>query len=230
MTSLATLAGKGLVFQAVLDVATLPDWIANPIRYADIDLRYFQRLVMLGQGGGTLWDSIQADGFSSDHLFDDYSRRLVEELIEALDGPAYEVIYPSDVLMPLGRMAQHSGWGESSPLGLTINDEYGPWLAHRIVFLVDAPLELSQRSTTHPCTTCSDTPCVTACPVGAVTVETGFDVDACSQYRIADGSPCAHKCLARLACPIGTQFTYGDQQMKHHYASGLESIRRWYAS
>ena len=152
------------------------------------------------RGGGTLWDSIQADGFSSDHLFDDYSRRIVEELIEALDGPAYEVIYPSDVLMPLGRMAQHSGWGESSPLGLTINDEYGPWLAHRMVFLVDAPLELSQRSTTHPCTTCSDTPCVTACPVGAVTVETGFDVDACSQYRIADGSPCAHKCLARLAC------------------------------
>ncbi len=67
-----------------------------------------------------------------------------------------------------------------------------------------------------------------ACPAGAVTLETGFDVDACSVYRIGEESPCADKCLARLACPVGTEHTYGEAQMRHHYASGLESIRRWH--
>ena len=127
-------------------------------------------------------------------------------------------------------MAAHAGWGASSPLGLTINDRYGLWLAHRIVFLIDAPLTPTVVATAHPCTTCADTPCVTACPVNAVSVETGFDVDACSQFRIADESPCGDRCLARLACPIGTEFTYGPEQMAHHYASGLASIRRWYGA
>ena len=230
MTSLSTLADKGFLVQAVLDVESLPDWVTNPINCADIDLGYFQRLVMLGQGGPVLWNTMQAEGFESGDRFDDYSRKSVSEYAEALDNPALEIIYPSDILLPLGRMAELAGWGRSSPLGLTINDEFGLWFAHRMVFLIDAPLDLVRRSTSHPCRTCQDTPCVTACPVEAVSVEHGFDVDACSAFRILEHSPCADRCLARLACPIGTEHTYGREQMSHHYAAGLESIRRWYAS
>ena len=229
MGELDDLADQGFVFQAVLDVGELPDWILTPIEGSDIDPGRYQRLVMLGQGGTALWDTIQQSGFGSDDLFDDFSRSAVAGFVDTLGGPAHEVIYPSEILLPLGRMAELAGWGSSSPLGLSINDRFGLWLAHRIVFLVDAPLETLTGATAHPCTTCADTPCVTACPAGAVSVEDGFNVAKCSHLRIAPYSPCADKCLARLACPIGTEHTYGQDQMEHHYASGLASIKRWYS-
>ena len=229
MTSLADLAAKGLVFQAVLDVGELPEWIAGPLAASGVDLGRYRRLVMLGQGGPTLWDSIQAAGLDSTDPFDDYCIALVEELVETLGRPAARIVVPSEVVLPLGRMAEAVGWGRPSPLGLSINDRYGPWLAHRIVFLIDADLPVASPTPgPHPCASCAATPCVTACPVGAVSVEDGFDVDRCSRFRLRDGSPCADRCLARLACPIGTESIYGDEQMAHHYASGLESIRRWY--
>lgn len=228
MTTLASLAERGFVFQAVVDIDDLPDWVTTPIVSADVDLRHFQRLIMLGQGGPRLWDSMEAEGFQSENRFDDYARAAVAELSEALGDPACEVIYPADVLLPLGKMAQRAGWGASSPLGLTINDTYGLWLAHRIVFLIDADLPTTSHSTTHACDTCATVDCVSACPAGAVSIETGFDVDACSRFRISENSPCVDRCLARMACPIGTEHRYGEAQMAHHYASGLASIRRWY--
>ena len=230
MGALHGLAEKGFLLRAVLDVEGLPEWITRPIEDADVDPRRFQRLVMLGQGGKALWASIQASGFTSAHPFDDYSRSVVSDFVEDIGSPQHALVYPSDAHLPLGRMAAHVGWGRSSPLGLTINDRFGLWLAHRIVFLVDAPLETETASTTYPCSTCADTPCVTACPVGAVSVESGFDVDKCSHFRMAPYSPCADRCLARLACPVGTEHTYGEDLMRHHYASGLASIKQWYGS
>ena len=90
------------------------------------------------------------------------------------------------------------------------------------------PLPLDTQTSTHPCTTCADTPCVTACPVGAIDVANGFDVDSCSMFRLQPASPCADRCLARLACPIGTEYVYPQDQMRHHYAAGLVSIREFY--
>ncbi len=230
MTTLAGLADEGFLAQAVLDVDVLPDWISGPIRDKGIDLGRYRRLVMLGQAGPRLWETIRSAGLVDADPFDDYSRRAVADLVESLGSPAHEIIYPGEVMLPLGRMAGHVGWGGSSPLGLTINDVYGLWMAHRVVFLIDAALESSRDATTHPCDTCPDARCVTACPVGAVSVETGFDVDGCSRFRVERDSPCAGRCLARLACPVGTRFTYGPEQMAHHYASGLESIRQWHVA
>ncbi len=138
------------------------------------------------------------------------------------------MVYPAPVKLPLGRMAEHVGWGRPSPLGLTINDRYGLWLAHRVVFLVNAPLGLVTTTTTHPCSTCADTPCVSACPVGAVSVDHGFDVHACSRFRLTRDSPCANRCLARLACPVGAEYRYPENQMRHHYRTGLLSIQQFY--
>ena len=229
MASLQSLAARGFRFQAVFPVQDLPTWVTRPIETAGIDLRRFQRLIMLGQGGGALWDAIRREGFSSTDLFDDYSVAAVRDLVASLGDPAYEVIYPSEVLLPLGRMAQMAGWGKPSPLGLTINDRYGLWLAHRVVFLIDADLPVTEPlDSAHPCTTCSDTPCVTACPVGAVDTVSGFDVDACSSFRVRDDSPCADRCLARLACPIGPEHAYSEEQLRYHYLAGLASIKRWY--
>ena len=230
MTTLTTLAAKGFTLQAVFEVDTLPSWVSEPIRDAGLDRTRYQRLVMLGQAGPRLWDTVESERFAAEHRFDEFSRRCVAALVDSMGTPAHEVLYPGEVTLPLGRMAELAGWGRASPLGLTINDEYGLWLAHRIVFLIDAPLETRRLTSSHPCDDCADTPCVSACPVGAVSAETGFDVVACSEFRIGDRSPCADKCLARLACPIGTEHVYGPEQMAYHYAAGLDSIKTWYES
>lgn len=227
---LEMLARAGLVMQAVFPIADLPEWAVAPLLEDEADLGRYQSLVMLGQGGPRLWEHIAAVGPASQSRFDEASLALAERFVsEHLEGVDWRVVYPGEALLPLGRLAELAGWGRPSPLGLTINDEYGLWLAHRIVFLVDADLEAApQAGSIHPCDTCLDKPCVAACPVGAVDAIGGFDVDACATFRIAEDSTCANQCLARLACPVGVEHQYGRAQMTYHYQAGLESIRRFY--
>ncbi|MCP3976351.1 MAG: hypothetical protein GY720_17845 [bacterium] len=226
-------AAAGLVMQASLPVDTLPDWATHPMVPSGVDLSRYQSLVMLGQGGTRLWEYIAATSPRPDDTrFDNTAYGLAEKFVEDhIGGAAWEVVYPGHALLPLGRLAELAGWGRPSSLGLTINDRYGLWMAHRIVFLVDAPAALVSTDTSgHPCDTCLDTPCVTACPVGAVDATAGFDVDTCAAFRIEVDSVCAYQCLARLACPVAVEHRYGSDQMAYHYGSGLASIRRYYGA
>jgi epoxyqueuosine reductase len=225
------LADQGFALQAVLDVAALPPWVSTPMRAAGIGTSRYTRLVMLGQAGSTLWDTMEHAGYEADDRFDEFSKRCVSGWIaDAHPGAEHEVIYPGDALVPLGRMAELVGWGLPSPLGLTVHAEYGPWIAHRIVFLTDIDLALTAIDRLpHPCDTCVDKPCITSCPAGAVNANDPFDIGACASERVSEPTSCATQCLARNACPIGTQHRYGESQMRHHYGSGLDSIRLYAA-
>ena len=221
------LRDAGLVMQATLPLETLPAWAVEPMTAAEVAVEDFQCLVMLGQAGTRLWEYIQSIGTETEHPFDTVSQSLAASFVkDHLGAPNWQLVYPGPIPLPLGRLAELSGWGRASPLGLTINEEYGLWLAHRVAFLVDAPLPATEPAILpHPCDTCADRPCVSVCPVDAVDAISGFDITACSGFRILDESVCAHQCLSRSACPVGAQYRYGPEQMTHHYASGLASIR-----
>jgi hypothetical protein len=226
------LRDAGLVMQATFPLEAVPTWALEPLAGAGVAVEDFQSLVMLGQAGTRLWEYIQSLGAETEHPFDSVSRSLTASFVnDQLGAPNWQLVYPGPVPLPLGRLAELAGWGRASPLGLTINEEYGLWLAHRAVFLVDAPLPATEPAVfPHPCDTCTDRPCVSACPVGAVDAMSGFDISACSAFRIRNESVCAHQCLSRSACPVGAQYRYGPEQMTHHYASGLASIRRYLES
>jgi len=215
--------------QATLPLATLPAWAIEPIAAGGATVEDFESLVLLGQAGTALWDHIQQLQGNPQDPFDVVSLRLAASFVtDHLGDPHWQVVYPGPALLPLGRLAELVGWGRASPLGLTINDEYGLWLAHRVAFLVDAPLPATEAvGFPHPCDSCIGKPCVDACPASAVDAVSGFDIAPCSEHRIRDDSVCAYQCLARLACPVGAEYRYGPEQMAHHYASGLASIR-WY--
>jgi Fe-S-cluster-containing hydrogenase component 2 len=76
----------------------------------------------------------------------------------------------------------------------------------------------------HPCETCIEKPCLSACPVGAFSA-TGYDVTACAQHVGAvAGSECMSRgCLARRACPVGRSFAYSPQQAGFHMRAFLKA-------
>ena len=63
-------------------------------------------------------------------------------------------------------------------------------------------------------------PCLSACPVGAFT-DAGYDVEACARHLHAPaGCECRDRgCLARRACPVGTEHAYGPAQSAFHMAA-----------
>lgn len=223
------LVDAGLILQAVIDIDCAPD-IAGTLVAAGVDIDRMRSLVLLGQAGTRLWDRHVRHNLDRADPFDDTSRDLVTTWFEHHHPNAtWEVVYPGETLLPLGQLAEQVGWGRPSPLGLTIHSHYGLWIAHRIGFVTDLEFDRAPNplEAAHPCDDCADKPCETACPVGAVSSTSGFDVLTCANHRAPVGSGCEFRCPARSACPVGLDYAYGDTQMKHHYSAGLTSIRRW---
>jgi hypothetical protein len=224
------LAKKGLLLQAAFPLADLDPGLVEPILTSGADLSPFRTLVLLGQAGSTLFESEVKSHLDLANPFDDVVESLVGDWFEQ-NSPesAWALVYPGEIPLPLGQLAQLAGWGRASPLGLTINPTYGLWLAHRCVFVTDIEWDYHDAAGPHPCDSCVDRPCVAACPAGAVSVTNGFDVKACATHRAPLGSECEFSCRSRDACPVGAEHHYGPVQMKHHYESGLKSVREWLA-
>lgn len=220
----------GLNLIAVLNCADLPASIATPMLSSGVPLADYQRLVLLGHGGRRLWAALQAWGMQTADPVDYYSTQIARQFIrDYLGNPPVFWLYPqTGYLLPLQRLGELAGWSHPSPLGLGIHPEFGVWFAYRAAFLTTADLPLrveAQRPS--PCETCVQKPCITICPVGAV-LPARFDVESCAHYRLRDGSPCADRCLARLACPYFPQHRYTLPQIQYHYRHSLGTLRAWY--
>ncbi len=225
---IAQLEAKGLLLQAALPLATLAEELKAPLIAAGLDLASFQTLVLMGQAGPRFFEQTVSASREQADPFDAESIRLVADWF-ATNSPAAKlaIVYPGDIALNLGQLAELGGWGKPSPLGLTIHPEYGLWNAHRVAFLTDIAWDCAQPNRAHPCDTCEAKPCEAACPAKAVSLSDGFDVVSCTGQRAPAGSECEFRCSSREACPVGSEYRYGPIQMKHHYSSGLKSIRQY---
>ncbi len=227
----AFLDRQGLNLFACLVTADLPPPVRAFWERAGETGRY-TRLVLLGHGGRRLWQVLHQinPGLSGPDPIDRFSQAQVARFVtDYLDGADYRLLYPGDTPVPLGRLGELAGWCRPSPLGLGIHPTFGLWFAYRAAFLIAAPLPSVVTSPEPvPCATCHDRPCIAACPAGAVFAPAGFDVAACSTFRLQPASPCAGRCLARLACPAAPEHRYGDDQIAYHYGHSLATIRTYY--
>jgi Fe-S-cluster-containing hydrogenase component 2 len=68
-----------------------------------------------------------------------------------------------------------------------------------------------------PCGTCEAKPCLTACPVGALTVQ-GYDLHACHAFLDTDrGEECMGQgCAVRRACPVSARHARMPEQSAYH--------------
>ena len=190
----------------------------------------YRRLVLLGSAGKEIWERFQtaaaAEETKPPDPLDRHTERIVESLAAAFRAadPGVLAVYPFDHprrIVPWLALLEGSSQLRFTPFGVGIHSRFGPWFAWRAALLSELPLPLSPAEEESPCAACP-APCVAACPAGAVAKE-AFDWRACVDYRVAE-QPCRATCLARMACPVGTEYRYGKAQTAYHYSASLRMI------
>jgi len=217
----------GLNLQAVFSTDTLPESVARLMPERD---RYC-RLLLIAHAGPGLWQQLQASEFC-DHKepIDDYSRDCIERWLAAeLPGAEHKLLYPlngpaGSACPPLQQLGALAGWHHDSPLRIGVNERHGLWFAYRAMLFVDAELPVTTAvAAAAPCQSCFSQACRSACPVGAPGEE--FALSRCIDYRMSPESPCADRCLARMACPVGEASRYPDEQIRYAYQRSLATIK-----
>lgn len=176
-----------------------------------------QTVILIGNAGPEMWRAfIESRQDVADPL-DAWTRQTLTSIAEKLEATA---LFPFDgpPYLPFQTWAQKAETVFPSPIGPLIHPDYGLWHAYRGAFVFADSLPLpSRHDTASPCVTCLDKPCLSHCPVDAMS-EQGYDVPACvSHIQSAAGQDCRQDaCLARRACPIGENYQYATEQAGFH--------------
>ncbi|MEN9628466.1 MAG: hypothetical protein RJA10_1693 [Pseudomonadota bacterium] len=221
----------GLNRQHVFDLAGLPAEVLGPMD----PWAQETQLILFAHAGRRLWDRVQArragGELASSHPIDEHTVQTIRQWLEqALPGAHARFVYPFGLpearhvgLQSLGSLA---GWHHPSPFMVGIDATWGSWFAYRAVLLTDTALPASAAvDLGHPCPSCADKPCITACAGQALGSGT-MDMQACLRQRLAEPSPCALACVARAACPVGAEHRYDLSQVEHSGRGSLAAIRR----
>ncbi|MGC4407282.1 ferredoxin [Rhizobium rosettiformans] len=181
-------------------------------------------VVLIGVAGATMWPHFerwrmaQADHGGADPL-DRWSKMVIDQVANEVGA---EARYPSEApYQPFQRWAMRAEGLKPSPLGILIHPRFGLWHSYRGALLFrtwDEAQEEQAVTALHPCETCVEKPCLTACPAGAISLD-GFDVAACRAHLATpqgQGGCMVSGCLARNACPIGVGYRYPDSQLRFH--------------
>lgn len=184
-------------------------------------------IILIGNAGPDMFRRFARERDPQRDSMDDWTREVVEPLAEDLGASA---LYPfdTDPPWPFLTWARRGGAGHVSPLGLNIHPTYGLWHAYRAALLFPVAFDLPKVSPgAHPCESCADKPCLSACPVGAFDGK-GYDVDACARHVGGSlGAQCKRNgCLARHACPVGKDVSYVSEQSHFHMRAFLAARQK----
>ncbi|HXA70654.1 MAG TPA: ferredoxin [Stellaceae bacterium] len=184
-------------------------------------------LVLAGFVGRAQWPVFAASPEASDgrpNPLDRWSRRVIDGIAAAIGAHA---IYPFEgpPWLPFQRWAMKAEPVHRSALGMLIHRDWGLWHSYRGALAFAERVALPERvESPSPCDSCAAKPCLTACPVGAFTLER-YDVEACAGHlRSSAGTDCLELgCRAREACPVGAAHRFGRDQAGFHMRAFLAS-------
>lgn len=188
-------------------------------------------LALAGIAGSAFWPHVSASAEWHDGArdpLDRWSRRVGDALAAACGGLA---LYPfgGPPYRPFLRWAERAEGLPASPLGLRLHPEYGLWHSYRFAIALPArPPDAGASPAPAPdlCATCTDQPCLSACPVGAFDGRS-YAVDNCLDALTAEPAPACRVsgCLARHACPVGTAWAYAPPHARHLMSAFIAAHR-----
>ncbi|MGD9863193.1 MAG: ferredoxin [Pseudodonghicola sp.] len=191
---LAAAAEAGLIVMGALDVA------ATGARALEGGT-----LVLLG-AGPAFWPAFAAAPEHADGApdpVDRWSARVIAGLAQCFGATAH---YPfgGPPYAPFIDWALKSGRAFSSPTGMLVHDTVGLMISYRGALHFARRLAIPVPDAASPCADCADTPCLGACPVGALGDAAPYDVPRCHEFLDSPaGQSCMMQgCAVRRACPI----------------------------
>jgi len=221
----SALNDAGLNLHAVFAIEQLPAELRDTLGPEN----KYRQLILIGSCGRKLWATIKTEGIASADPVDDFSVRRVEAWFATqAAGTRHEIVYPGKRAVGLQSLGELAGWHFATPFMVGINAQWGSWFAYRIALLADTDFALTApEAGVSPCASCAEEPCVDTCPAHAM-ADGRFDLQRCVGYRKQTNSLCRATCIARLACPVGSEHRYSDEQIRHHYTASMKIIERYY--
>lgn len=172
-------------------------------------------LLLLGPREPGFWPAVQASEFwGGPDPVDRWSRAVVGRLACDLGGKA---LFPfgGPPYQPFYGWALRSGRCWDSPVRLLVHDTQGLLVSFRGALALKEAVDLP-AAPVRPCDACAK-PCLTACPVGALS-GAGYDLPRCHGFLdTAAGADCmAGGCLVRRACPVSLGYARMPEQSAYH--------------
>jgi len=166
-------------------------------------------LLLLGPREPGFWSLFRAGPEYADGRpdpLDRWSERAIGALAARAGGRA---LFPfgGQPYLPFQHWAVVSGRAWVSPVALLVHDVAGLMVSYRGALALPRVLNCPAPPDASPCARCPDRPCLTSCPVGALSSK-GYDVPACHGYLdTAPGQECMGRgCAVRRACPVSQDY------------------------
>ncbi len=178
-----------------------------------------ETLLLLGPREPGFWDMMTAAPEFSDgspDAIDRWSRRVIGNMACDLGCKAY-FPFAGPPWHPFIRWAHRSGHAWASEVGILVHDRAGLMVSYRGALGLREQVALPPPGQ-RPCDTCTDKPCLTACPVNALKPE-GYDIPACKSHLDTEQgqTTCmAAGCLVRRACPVSQGYGRTPAQSAYH--------------
>ncbi len=120
---------------------------------------------------------------------------------------------------PFIAWAKRSGRAWASPVTLLVHDTAGLMVSYRGALALKSQIDLPTPPAADPCEKCHR-PCLTACPVGALSTGS-YDTEACHSYLdTGPGQSCmTGGCQVRRACPLSQNYGRAEAQSAFHMRS-----------
>lgn len=197
-------------------------------------------IVVIGNGGGDFWRAFKGHAaenpgwFDRDNPLDDFTREIVEnQLVMPFQtaGVPCTPVYPfgSGPTLNFMQLATLAGLAGPSIIGVVVHPVYGPWIAFRAALLLDCKIDRpGDACGFEPCPKCSTRSCISACPAGAVSFPSGWNIPTCLTHRVEAHTHCADRCHARVACVLGPDQRYPDDELAYHQMRALRVMRPHY--
>lgn len=169
--------------------------------------------VLLGPLEPGFWGFVtEQSTFNGDDPLDTWSHDAITKLAQKTSAQA---VFPfgGPPYHPFIAWALRSGEVWTSPVGLLVHKEAGLLVSYRGALQFDRHIALPAPSIS-PCKTCTDKPCLAACPVSALSL-TGYDVPSCKAHIETDAR-CRAACRVRMSCPVSQSYGRDPAQTAFH--------------